>query len=50
MVGVLIPNFTWLPWYLQILVGFPIVLFVILSLFRLITAIFQIVMKFKIGG
>jgi hypothetical protein len=38
----LIPNFTWLPWYLQILIGVPIGIFIVLALFRFITAIIEL--------
>jgi hypothetical protein len=42
-----IPNFSWLPWYLQIAVIFPMVLFIILALWRLIMGIVDLVLKVK---
>ena len=41
------PNFTWLPWYLQLLIGFPIALFIIMAVFKLVMSIIEIVVKVK---
>jgi len=43
----LIPQYTWLPWYLELLIVFPIALFIIIAIFRFIMALVDIVVKVK---
>jgi hypothetical protein len=41
----LINSFIWLPWYLQLLLIFPIGIFTIMAILKLIMAVVDIVLK-----
>jgi len=43
----IIPDFSWLPWYLNLLMTFPMVLFIVLAVWRIVIAIVEIVVKIR---
>ena len=47
MIFEVIPNFTWLPWYLQLLIIFPIALFIVISLAKFIITLVDVILKIK---
>ena len=43
----IIPNFDWLPWYMGLLLIFPIALFIIFGVWKIVTTVIDIITKVK---
>jgi len=43
----IIPDFSWLPWYLNLLLTFPIALFIILAIWRVVLSVIELVVKVR---